>query len=221
VLNTQSIKSAIVENEEQKLAVQHFKMQEQYYRNVIKGREEMRSLWHDVNKHISAIEAIVISGDTQSAKKEYEAIRKSFDNLGVVVDVDNEVLNTIIYHNIQHAKTHNIPVTLTVQVSPEISVSAVDLSVILGNTFDNAIDECTLLSNDYRKINMALIQQNNMLFYEITNPCIEIPHNKSGSHYGYGLKNVKSCVQKYGGTMESGVTNGYYRVSIRLNSIPN
>lgn len=217
VLNTQSIKTAIVENEEQKLAVQHYKMQEQYYRNVIKDREEMRSLWHDVNKYISAIEAIVSSGDTMSAKKEYESIRQAFDNLGVFVDVENEVLNTIIYHNIQHAKAHNITVTLTVQVSQEISVSAVDLSVILGNTFDNAIDECTLLSNECRKIDVALIQQNNMLFYEITNPCLEIPHKKSGSHYGYGLKNTKSCINKYGGTMESGEKNGYYCVSIRLN----
>lgn len=217
VVNTQSIKTAIVENEEQKLAARHYEMQEQYYQNIIKDREETRALWHDVNKYLTAIKAIVASGNTSAAKKEYEAMRQTFDNLGTVVDVENEPLNSIIYHNIKRAETYNIPVHLTAQVSPEISISPVDLSVILGNTFDNAIEECTLLSDDCRKIIVSLIQQNNMLFYEIKNTCVEIPHKKSGSYHGYGLKNVKVRVQKYGGTMESGKINGYFCVSIRLN----
>jgi sensor histidine kinase YesM len=217
VINTQSIKTAVVENEEQKLAVRLYKMQEQYYHNVVKDREETRALWHDVKKHITAIEAIFNSGDTSAAKAEYEAIQQAFDELGTVVDVENEALNTIIYHNIQYAKAHDISVSLTAQVSPEISISAVDLSVILGNTFDNAIDECTILGREGREIYVTLIQRNDMLFYEIKNPCMEIPHKKAGRHHGYGLKNIKSCIQKYGGVMENNVNDGYYCVSIRLN----
>jgi sensor histidine kinase YesM len=217
VLNTQSIKSSMVENEEQKLAVQHYEMQEQYYHKVIEDREETRALWHDVKKHISAIEAIINSGDMMSARIEYEAIRQAFENLGAIVDMENEVLNTIIYHNIQRAKAHDISVSLSAQVSPEISISAVDLSVILGNTFDNAIEECAILKNECREISVSLVQRNNILFYEIKNPCMEISHKKSGKHHGYGMKNIKSCVQKYGGVMDSGATNGYYCVSIMLN----
>jgi len=217
VLSTQLIKSTVVGIEEQKLAVKHHEMEEQYYRNVIKEREEMRSLWHDLNKHVAAIEAIVSSGDTKAAKKEYEAIRQAFDKLGTVVDIENEALNSIIYHNIQRAKVHNISVSLTAQVSPEISISAVDISVIIGNTFDNAIDECVMLSDGCREISVAIIQRNNMLFYEIKNPCMDIPHKKFGGHHGYGLKNTKACVQKYGGAMECGATNGFYCVSIRMN----
>jgi hypothetical protein len=217
VINTQLIKSAIVGNEEQKLAVKHYKMQEQYYNNVIRDREEMRALWHDVTKHVAAIEAIVSAGNVQTAKLEYEAIRQSLERLDTVVDVENEVLNTIIYHNLLHAKSHNISVSLTAMVSPEISISPLDLNVILGNTFDNAIDECTMLGDEHRKITVSLVQRNSMLFYEIKNPCMEISTKKAGRNHGYGLKNVKSCVQKYGGAIENGMIDGYYCVSIKLN----
>ena len=134
--------------------------------------------------------------------------------------MENETLNAILYHNIQRAKINNIFVALTAEVSPEISISAVDISVIVGNTFDNAIEECSALDNNCRKICVSLIQQNDMLFYEITNPFMEVAHKKSGSHHGYGLKNTKACVQKYGGTMDTGTNDGCYYVSIRMNCPP-
>ncbi|MDR3270514.1 MAG: ATP-binding protein [Peptococcaceae bacterium] len=63
----------------------------------------------------------------------------------------------------------------------------------------------------------TLVQRNDMLFYEIKNPCREIRHKKSGKHHGYGLKNVEVCVQKYSGVIEKSEEHGHYRVSIRLN----
>jgi sensor histidine kinase YesM len=217
VLNTQWIKNTVVEIEEQKLAVRQYEMQEQYYRNVVSDREETRSLWHDVKKHMTAMEALIQSGDSQTAATEYAAIHPAFDTLGNIVDVENEVLNTILHHHIQRAKEHGVSVSLTVRVSPKISIAAVDLSVILGNTFDNAMDECLMLEGEQREISVTLVQRNHMLFYEIKNPCREIPHKKSGKHYGYGLKNVETCVQKYGGAMEKSKGHGHYCVSIRLN----
>jgi sensor histidine kinase regulating citrate/malate metabolism len=89
--------------------------------------------------------------------------------------------------------------------------------VIIGNTFDNAIKECVTIADANSQINVTLIQQNRMLFYEIVNPCVNIPHKKAGKHRGYGLENVRRCVGKYDGSMESGIIEGQYRVSIRLN----
>ena len=217
VINTQSIKTVVFENEEQRLARQHYEMQEQYYRNVLKDREETRALWHDLKKHIIAMEALIGAGDSQNAKAEYDRFHQAFDELGNIVDVDNLTLNAIFHHNIKQAKTHNISVCLDAHVSPELSISAVDLSVIIGNTFDNAIEECAALAESNPKISVTIIQQNQMLFYEITNPCMQIPHKKAGKHRGYGLANVKRCVEKYNGSIENGVADGQYRVSIRLN----
>ena len=217
VFYTQLIKSTVAKNEEQKQAVLQYGMQEQYYKNVIRDREETLSVWHDIKKHMTAIEAIVSSGDSITAKEEYREMHHAFSKIGDIVNVENEVINTILYHNIQNAKAQGIPVHLSAHIPPEILVSAVDLSVIIGNTFDNAIDECILLESERREISVTLIQQNKMLFYEIRNPCSDKAPEKSGRHHGYGLKNVMTCVEKYTGTMENGISEGQYVISVRLN----
>ena len=217
VLNTQLIKTTTFENEEQKLAVQQYEMQEHYYSSIVIDREETRALWHDVKKYITAIETLVESGEIQHAVNEYNHIRQVFDEVGNVIDVENSALNAILHHNIGRAKSKNIFVSLDAHVPPEIPISAVDLSVIIGNTFDNAIEECVTLVGTDPQINVALMQLNQMLFYEIANPCKRIPHNKAGKFHGYGLRNVQRCVEKYNGSMKHGMTDGYYTVSIRLN----
>jgi len=217
VINTQSMKSTLFENEERKLAVQQYEMQEQYYRSVVIDREETRALWHDSKKFITAIEALVESGEIQDAENEYNRIKQSFDEVGHIIDVENSALNAILHHNISRAKASNISVTLDAYVSPEIPISAVDLSVIIGNTFDNAIEECILLMETSPQIVVSLVQQNQMLFYEISNPCMQISHKKAGKYRGYGLGNVKRRVEKYGGSLEYGIIDGHYKVSIRLN----
>ena len=220
VFNTQSAKSAIVEIEKEKLEKQYFDMQDQYYRNVVKDREETHALWHDLKKYVTAIEALVESGDNQHAKDEYKEISQMFGELGNVVDIENSVLNAILHHNIERAKSSEVSVRLYAQVPPELPIAAVDLSVIIGNTFDNAIEECATFADKKPQISVTLVQQNRMLFYEITNPCAQgaqAPRAKPGKYHGYGLKNVRRCVDKYAGSMQHGVSGSQYKVSIRLN----
>ena len=217
IINTQSIKTNIIDIEEQKLAVHNYEMQKKYYLSAIKDRDETRALWHDIKKHVIALEALMDSHDIISAKKEYEYLRHSCDELGMLVDIENTTLNAILHHNIIRAKLSDIPVNLDAQVSPELDISAVDLSVIIGNTFDNAIEECVTLGDVPKSIDVTIIQKNHLLLYEICNPCLLISHKKTGAFHGYGLRNVKRCIDKYGGSMENGIIDGQYRVSIRLN----
>lgn len=220
VFYTQTIKRTIFEAEEQKIAVQHYEMQAQYHKSVLKNREETRALWHDLKKYITAIEALIESGDNQNAKVEYEQIRQVYNEITKVANIGNTAIDAILSHNITRAKIENISVKLDVYIPPELPISAVDFSIIIGNTFDNAIEECATLVNrnpdTEPEIKVSLIQMNDMLFFEITNPCAQVSHKKPGNIHGYGLQNVKRCVEKYNGSMSNGIEDGQYRVSIRL-----
>ena len=217
VFHTQSIKNTVIKIEEQKLANKYFEMQQQYYQNVIIDREETRSLWHDLQKHVVALEALVETGDTLSAKSEYEQIREAFKNVGNIVDTESAALDAILQHNIDKARARGIPVGLNVRVSPNLPIPAVDMSVIIGNTFDNAIDECLLPEITQPRIDVSVVSHNSMLFYEISNPCSDKEHKKPGNIHGYGLKNVSRCVQQHTGSMEIRKFENEYVVSIRVN----
>lgn len=221
VFYTQTIKRTVFEAEEQKIAMQNYEMQTQHYKNVLKNREETRTLWHDLKKYITAIEALVESGNNQSAKSEYEQIRQAYDKLTKVADTGNTAIDAILSHNILRAKAENISVKLDAYIPPELQISAVDFSIIIGNTFDNAIEECSTILDQNPdakpRIAVSIVQMNDMLFYEITNPCAGVPRKKPGKVHGYGLQNVRRCVDKYGGFMINEIEEGHYRVFTRLN----
>ena len=163
-----------------------------------------------------AIQAAAGAGG-EKAQQEFESIQYEFGKIGTVVDVDNAELNVILNHCVQKASSSGIKVQLDVAVPPTLNVSAVDLSVIIGNTVDNAIEACQLLHDSSAVIHIMLRKNNDMLFYGVENPYSPSAPKKEGTNHGYGLKNVKKCVGKYHGRLALEQSDNMYRVSIYLN----
>ena len=72
---------------------------------------------------------------------------------------------------LQHTKARrmNIKTDLDIRVRPDLDISAADLSVIIGNTVDNAIEACRVLEEDQEDIDPAH-QKAVLLYYKISNP---------------------------------------------------
>lgn len=108
---------------------------------------------------------------------------------------------------------------LDVQIPRELSVTAADLYILLGNTLDNAIEACAALPPEQREINIKLKTHNRILFYEIENPYAPSYGNRvRGGLHGYGLQNVRRCVEKYQGTLEIQKGDNIFRVIAHMNT---
>lgn len=198
------------------LAEHNYQLQQEYYQQLQKDQAETHALWHDIKKYVIAMQAAAGAGG-EKAQQEFEIIQQEFNKIGTVVDVDNAELNVILNHCVQKASAAGIKVHLDVSVPPTLNVSAVDLSVIIGNTVDNAIEACQMLHDSSAVINIMLRKNNDMLFYGIDNPYVSSTPKKRGTNHGYGLKNVNKCVDKYHGHLALEQSDGMYRVSIYLN----
>lgn len=205
---------------EKELEAQTFALQKEYYALVQKDQHETHALWHDISKYILAMKAIIESEGSDTALREFSVVQQEFERIGNIVDVDNVELNAILNYSVQKAQDAAIKVKLDVSVPTQISISAVDMSVIIGNTVDNAIEACRWLDDEQRYIDVVLRQKNDMLFYTIENPFLKSAPPKEGRTHGYGLKNVKRCVEKYKGIMIIEQENDNFIVSIRLNTKP-
>ena len=102
---------------------------------------------------------------------------------------------------------------------PEVlAISTLLLSVVIGNTFDNAIEACRLIAPEKRVIHLQLRKQNRILFYSIGNPYIDaVTQLRVGKHHGYGLKNVERAVNQNNGNFQVEKVDGNFIVQIRLN----
>ena len=218
ILFVENLTIAEKAKQEKALAEQNYALQRAYYEEVQKDQANTHALWHDIKKYVLAIEAVATTGDDAALQQNIALIRDSFARTGNLVDVGNQEANVILNYCIQKAKEHDIPVRMDVSIPEILGVSAVDLSVIIGNTFDNAIEECQRLKTEDRVIAVELKQKNDMMVYVIDNPCLDRETKKEGHNHGYGLSNVRNCITKYDGTMSAEKSDGHYQVIVRLNT---
>ena len=187
----------------------HYAQQEEYYQQLLVKQKETRALWHDLNKYLRAAKA-----ETPSAQA-LEQLESLLDSATGIIDVGNRVVNVILNEYTQAAKAAGIELRLKVNVPEELFVSAADLYVLIGNTMDNALEACKALPAHQRLIDLTLRTHNDVLYYKLVNPYI--PRERKDPSRGYGLQNVRRCVQTYGGNLEIIDKDGYFTVFTHLN----
>lgn len=204
------------ESESAKIAEQKLLEQQKYYRDIVSRQEETRALWHDIKKYVFAMEALASERKNDQMNRLYEEVQTKLLRLEQVVDVDNPVLNSILAYALQTAEAKDTKLFLDVWVDQELAIPPEDLYVIIGNTVDNAVQACSELPPELRKVNLALWQMNHLLYYEISNPYRKNTSSKQDGIHGYGLKSAGKCVKKHNGTIEIQSSNESFTVIIQL-----
>ena len=175
-------------------------------------------MFHDINKALRAMRALASEANSEGANALLIETQKIFEDLGSVVDVGNDVVNIILNEYRQLAEDAGITFTYDVSIPRILSVTAVDLYILLGNTLDNAIEACESLPEEDRYIYLRFGTFHEILFLQIKNPYAEdYPQRSKGKNHGYGLQNVQRCVNKYEGHMATEQKDGVFTLWLRLN----
>lgn len=201
------------------IAEHHYAMQEQYYEQLRNEQNETRALFHDISKHMQAMQTLVDENHSDLAMNVLTETQRLYDDIGNVVDVGNSVISVILNEYKNRANDEGIKFTFSVSVPEELKITAVDCYIILGNTLDNAIEGTLSVPKEKRRLFLQLRQHQNTLFYKIENTCSEshITRRRDKNH-GYGLRNVKKCIEKYSGDMVTFIEDGKFVFKARLTS---
>ena len=217
VFYAERTKKTAEQKRELELSEQHYLMQQQYYEQLQEEQENTRSMFHDINKHLQAMRALVSENNTEEAGNLLHDTTEWFKNMNSVVDVGNPIVSIILNEYSQKAKQHNITFKFDVSIPENWSIAAVDAYIILGNTLDNAIDACSMLPEEERYIHLQMRTFHDILFYKLENPYKPEAAKPKGKKHGYGLQNVRKCVEKYHGDMSIEQDSCIYKITIRLN----
>ena len=206
-------------HEKDVLIAQQLKMNNNFYTDMLSRQEETRALWHDIKKYTLAVEALVADNQINKARDEFHNIESAYEKIKYTVDSGNSIIDGILNHEIKLAKKNNVTINLIIWIDTSFSIDATELYVIIGNTIDNAIEACSDIEDiEKRIINISLTQKEHLLLYDISNPyATNVTTHFGKPFHGYGLTNVKKCVERNNGTMTIDKTNDIFAVSIVLN----
>ena len=166
------------------------------------------------------MESMVSFDNKSSASQLLLDVKDSFKNVGQLVDVGNLELSAILNHYIHQAHEFDISVSISAWVPESLAVSPLDFSVVIGNTFENAIEACLGLPAPQRKISLQISLHNHILLYEISNsfsPGKKCRLNTKKTYHGYGLKNVEKIITKYHGSLDITNSENLFQICIYLN----
>ena len=220
ILYSEVIKTRQQEQYDADLREQRLELQLNYYKNLQLEQEQTRSLYHDISKYLATMESMVSFDNKSSASQLLLDVKDSFKNVGQLVDVGNLELSAILNHYIHQAHEFDISVSISAWVPESLAVSPLDFSVVIGNTFENAIEACLGLPAPQRKISLQISLHNHILLYEISNsfsPGKKCRLNTKKTYHGYGLKNVEKIITKYHGSLDITNSENLFQICIYLN----
>ncbi len=201
------------------------KSYEKFIANAELRNDALSKIWHDIGNHIKILEKM-----NETENNDYiQYINSIKDRLKAIpntINTGNKLIDIILNDKYSEATMQEIDFDIKAIASPRVNIDNVDLSSILFNTIDNAIEACLNCSEDNRYINLELYPDGNFLCYKIRNSYNSIKNNSHKKIYfnkkeyissGYGLSIIEDIVSKYDGYMDVKKDDKEYSVTIVLN----
>lgn len=202
--------------------------QEKLWESELASQQETTELVyrqkHDMHHHNSVIIEMLQNGDIEQLKAYMKSVDESLDihnsNTFCLNSIANSIFN-IYYHR---AEAEGIDTRFNVSVPKVIGIDNIDLTCILGNAMENALEGCMRLPDDEEKeiiVTTKFIDKR--LRVQVENTCRsdiefegELPlTQKQGG--GTGTKSILYTAELYDGTAGFSIKDGKFITQIVLN----
>ena len=200
---------------EYKMLKQSKLYEEKNIEDIQKIYDEARLIRHDAEHHDMHIlsELQKIPDITPNQQKQIDSIKKYINdldeqiaNIHYKVITGNNVIDNILNYKINSAKKLGIEVSYYIE-EDYVEILDIDICRIFGNLLDNAIEACKNIQGDknieirmYKKKVYRCISVSNTTDGLVlkTNPSL-ISTKSEKSLHGFGIKSIRSIVEKYDG----------------------
>ena len=176
---------------------------QKYYAEVENMYSKMRGWRHDHRHHIQAMKVHAAHGEYQEIDKYLDMLDNDLTNVETVIKTGNKMADAILNSKLSLAAQKDIQVKADTKIPVSLTVSELDLCIIIGNLLDNAIEACMELPPERRLIRIYMEMKGNYLYLALTNTAggkkKQSFHSTKGEGHGYGIARADAIVKKYGG----------------------
>lgn len=177
---------------------------------------EMRGYKHDFHHHLQALKGQLEAGETARAITYIEQLDKNLQDVDTLLKTGNVTVDAILSAKIAQAKAEGITVTAEANLPGTLTLSDLELSIMIGNLLDNAIEACR--NADCEKfIRLSIRMKGKMMYFYLLNSSGEkkekvgslFKTEKSGAH-GFGLHRAEAILKAHGGWVKYNSEDGAF-----------
>jgi two-component system, LytTR family, sensor histidine kinase AgrC len=208
---------------------EQYRQQIYYMKNLEQAIFKLKSERHDFNHHIGVIYGLLEGRESGEALEYVARLVKDAEEYRNIVNLPYAATRSMLNYKLSSVRDHGIKLCVSADVPEGLSITEVDLTVILGNLLDNAIEACLKLKENERFLNFSLYYKPDYLILKMENPMGDnTGFQKSGhegerktskqdeQNHGFGLKNIEYLVSKHNGFLNITSDNGIFRVDLAM-----
>ncbi len=193
------------------------------YQRTQENIEASRRMRHDIRHHLLALQGLLSRGDVQAAT---EYIRKNIRVMSeheILTFSENQIVNVLFSHYYFLARESAIRLTARIALPVTLDIDDPDLSVLIGNLLENALEAASEAPAERRYIRLNMRCDGNILVLASDNGfsgsvLVEDGQYRSTKegHAGIGLKSIAQIAEKYRGGFEFWHDESEFHVSVML-----
>ena len=207
----------------------HIREIEQLYTGVRSMRHDMQNYLFDI-KSLLAAQGVSVEGELAGY---FSGIGTALDALNFYFHTGNPVTDVVLNGKYQQAKSMGIQFDSEFLFPSDYGIDVFDLSIILNNALNNALEACEVLSGSdpeaERFISVTSYCKNNMFLIEVKNSfdgtvCVTedggLKSRKQDTHrHGLGFQNIVRCADKYLGSADYTCCDRTFTLIVMLQKI--
>lgn len=197
---------------------------ETHYQEVENMYRQIRGWRHDYRNHIQMMKVLAENGDLDGIKAYLDELDTDLNTVDTVVKTGNAMADAILNSKISLARSRNIATQVDAHIPVKLSMSELDLCVILGNLFDNAIEASLALPEDQRMIRVYMDMKGTQLYLSFTNrtagkklPKVgKIFKTTKGADHGFGLVRIDNIIERLDGYLSRNSEDGAFTTELLI-----
>ncbi|KIR02587.1 Membrane associated histidine kinase-like ATPase [Lachnospiraceae bacterium TWA4] len=192
------------------------------YQNLSGRIEKARKARHDLRHHFLVINTMANEGNTEGIKNYMKEFSNQVADDHVLIYSPNYTVNALIFYYMQRAREFEIEFKLTCNVPEVVKFSDKDVTIILGNLLENALNACKEVTSQKPRIELNCQYDDTEFLLKIKNTTDKEPKIDfdgryfSSSHkgHGIGIESVRTVVDSYQGFINIECEHHYFEVTI-------
>ncbi len=237
---SRKIYGELMASEAQKNSLMFYKQQladmTAHVRELEQLYDGIRGMRHDVNNCVADMEQLLGESMREGhlpeqilteAEGYLQHMQQAAERLSLQFSTGNPVIDVILNRKGQICAQEQILLEGEFVYPQQFGIEAFDLGILLNNALDNAIEACRKLTgHQERTIHFRGYCKGRMFFVVVENTYNgEVTAQKEGAlrttkadrkAHGLGMRNMRSCVEKYYGTMQYEAGRMYFTLTIML-----
>ena len=207
-----------------KYADQVFLAQKKQFDSLSQHLEEMQKARHDLRQHLAVVQSYIDKNDRDGLKNYISIYKNELPPDILELYCRNDVVNALICYYAGISRNNKINFDAKVDYPNLCSISDTDITVLLGNILENALEACKRQSVNQKFIKLSIKRHGQSeLLILVDNTCFTPIHFKDGkplsskrNGVGIGTISIQDITEKYKGTVQYELKENIFYTSVLL-----